>query len=414
MAKEIDNKLFREAKEYIPGGVNSPVRSFKAVGGKPVFIKKGKGSHIYGENGSSYIDYCMSWGALILGHAHPEIVRTLKSTAAGGTSFGALTRLEVEFAKCLTKAVPSVEMVRLTASGTEGAMSALRLARAYTKRDKVIKFDNAYHGHADYFLRGLADLGVPESAGKHTIILPYNDLKAVKKCAKKYGKNIAAIIVEPVAGNCGVVLPKDGFLRGLRKIADRYGIVLIFDEVITGFRLSYGGAQGLFKIKPDLTCFGKIIGGGLPIGAFGGRKEIMKLIAPEGKVYQAGTFSGNPLSVACGKRALDILKRTPPYEKLRKNTETLCKSLEKTAAKYGVKLKMNRIASMFSFSFKDKDKELFKKFFHGMLARGVYLSPSEFEANFFSGAHTAGDIKKTLAAAEDVFKDMIKKGAKDE
>ncbi len=424
---EIAKSLFDEARKFIPGGVNSPVRSFRAVGGYPVFIKQGKGSKIYGECGNEFIDYCMSWGALILGHAYPEVTAALLETIKKGTSFGTATRLEIELAKLIVEAIPSIEQVRLTNSGTEAVMGAIRLARAYTKKDKIIKFEGAYHGHADYLLvkagSGQATLGIPASAGvpkdfiKHTLALPYNDIEKVRETVKKYQKDLSAIIVEPVQANCGVVLPKEEFLRSLRKIADKYNIVLIFDEVITGFRLSYAGVQGYFGIKPDLTCLGKIIGGGLPVGAFGGAKEIMQLLAPEGPVYQAGTLSGNPVAVSAGVATLNILKKDNPYTDLERRTKEFCKGIGENAKDFKIKLKVNHIGSMFSFFFtgrevvdfnsaKTQDLRLFKKFFHGLLKNGVYFSPSGFEANFLSVAHSAEDLDKTLKFIETALKSL--------
>lgn len=407
---EIAKSLFDEAKKYIPGGVNSPVRSFQAVGGYPIFIKQGKGSKIYSECGKEFIDFCLSWGVLILGHAYPEVTAALLETIKKGTSFGTATRLEIELAKLIAEALPSIEQVRLTNSGTEAVMGAIRLARAYTQKDKIIKFEGAYHGHADYLLvkagSGQATLGIPTSAGiprdfiKHTLVLPYNDIEKVKETVKKYQKNLAAIIVEPVLANCGVILPKEGFLQDLRKLADKYNIVLIFDEVITGFRISYAGAQGYFDVKPDLTCLGKIVGGGVPVGAFGGGKEIMQLLAPEGPVYQAGTLSGNPVAVSAGVATLNILKKNNPYPDLERRTKEFCKSIGGKAKDFKIKLKVNHISSMFSLFFTDRevvdfnsaktqDLRLFKKFFHGLLRNGVYFSPSGFEANFLSTAHSA-------------------------
>jgi len=423
----IAKSLFDEAKRYIPGGVNSPVRSFKSVGGYPVFVNRASGSKFYGECGREFIDYCLSWGALILGHAYPEVTQKLEQAVKGGTSFGTATKLEIELAKLITEAVGSIEQVRLTSSGTEAVMSAVRLARAYTKKNKIIKFVGSYHGHADYLLAkagsGVATLGIPDSLGvpedftKHTIILPYNDIKKVEETVKKHRKDLAAIIVEPVAANCGVILPRFGFLKGLRMLADKYNIVLIFDEVITGFRLSYGGAQRLFNIKPDLTCLGKIIGGGLPIGAFGGRKEIMQLLAPLGNVYQAGTLSGNPISVTAGIATINTLKENNPYEALEKKTEELCEAIKTKAQKYNLKLKINYLGSMFSIFFADEDvvdyksaktqdADLFKKFFHGLLKEGVYFSPSAFESNFISMSHTQVDINKTLKAVEKTLENI--------
>ncbi|PIP20201.1 MAG: glutamate-1-semialdehyde-2,1-aminomutase [Candidatus Omnitrophica bacterium CG23_combo_of_CG06-09_8_20_14_all_40_11] len=423
----IAKNLFEEAKKYIPGGVNSPVRSFKAVGGYPIFVKHANGSKIYGECGREFIDYCMSWGALILGHTHPKIVGALREAIRRGTSFGTVTKLETELAKLIVEAIPSIEKIRLTNSGTEAVMSAIRLARAYTKKDKIIKFAGAYHGHADYLLvkagSGQATLGIPESFGvpkdftKHTIVLPFNNLKKVKETAKKFQKDLAAIIVEPVQANCGVVLPDVDFLQGLRRVADRYGIILIFDEVITGFRLSYSGAQGCFGVKADLTCLGKIIGGGLPAGAFGGRREIMQYLAPEGSVYQAGTLSGNPIVVTAGISTLKLLKENNPYNDLQKKAEELSQYLELKAREYQIKIKVNHIGSMFSIFFTDKDVtdyktalrqdlKLFKRFYHSLLKEGVYLSPSGFEANFLSTAHTQTDIKNTLMAAGKVIENL--------
>jgi len=424
---EIAKSLFDEARKFIPGGVNSPVRSFQAVGGYPIFIKQGKGSKIYGECGREFIDYCLSWGALILGHAHPKVTTVLLETIKKGTSFGTATRLEIELAKLIVEAIPSIEQVRLTNSGTEAVMGAIRLSRAYTKKDKIIKFEGAYHGHADYLLvkagSGQATLGIPASAGipkdfiKHTLVLPFNDIKKVKETAKLYQKDLAAIIVEPVEANCGVVLPKEEFLESLRKIADKYNIVLIFDEVITGFRLSYAGAQGYFGIKPDLTCLGKIIGGGLPVGAFGGAKEIMQLLAPEGPVYQAGTLSGNPVAVSAGVATLNILKKNNPYPDLERRTKEFCSSIEEKAKDLKIELKVNHIGSMFSFFFtgrevvdfnsaKTQDVRLFKKFFHGLLKNGVYFSPSGFETNFLSIAHSAEDLNKTLEFIGAILKGL--------
>ena len=424
---EIAKSLFDEAKKFIPGGVNSPVRSFQAVGGLPVFVKEAKGSKIYGECGKGFIDYCLSWGALILGHAHPKVIEALSRAIKKGTSFGTATKLEIELAKLIVEAIPSIEQVRLTNSGTEAVMGAIRLARAYTKRSKIIKFEGAYHGHADYLLANAgfrpATLGNPASAGvpkdfiKHTLVLPYNDIGKVKETVKKYQKDLAAIIVEPVLANCGVVLPKEGFLQDLRKIADKYNIVLIFDEVITGFRLSYAGAQGYFGVKPDLTCLGKIIGGGLPVGAFGGRREIMQLLAPEGPVYQAGTLSGNPVAVSAGVATLNILKKDNPYRNLERMTKEFCKSIGEKAKDFKIKLKVNHISSMFSLFFTDRevvdfnlsqtqDLRLFKKFFHGLLRNGVYFSPSGFEANFLSTAHSAEDLNKTLKFIETALKSL--------
>jgi glutamate-1-semialdehyde 2,1-aminomutase len=426
----LSRNLFKEAKQYIPGGVNSPVRSFKAVGGYPVFVKRGNRSRFYGECGGSFIDYCLSWGALILGHAHPEIVRALKAAVENGTSFGAPTKLETELAKLIVDGVPSIEEVRLTSSGTEAVMGAIRLARAYTEKNKIIKFEGAYHGHADYLLAkagsGMAasgapaSLGVPKTFTEHTVVVPYNDIGGVEDAAKAHAKDLAAIIVEPVAGNCGVILPKAGFLENLRKVADKHGALLIFDEVITGFRLAYGGAGAFFGVKPDLACFGKIIGGGLPVGAFGGRKDIMQLLAPEGGAYQAGTLSGNPVAVTAGITSLKILKKENPYGSLEGRTGEFCEKIKSLAIENRINLKVNYIGSMFSVFFTDKDivdfrtartqdPDLFKRFFHGLLKRGVYFSPSGFEANFLSLAHSTEDIKETLKGIGEVFNELRRK-----
>lgn len=419
--------LFNEAKRYIPGGVNSPVRSFRAVGGCPLFVNRACGSKLYGECGREFIDYCLSWGALILGHAHPEVTGALEQVIRDGISFGTATKLETELARLIVEAIPSVEQVRLTNSGTEAVMSAIRLARGYTKRDKIIKFEGSYHGHADYLLvkagSGLATLGIPDSLGvpksftKHTIVLPYNNIRKVEEIAGKYQKDLAAIVVEPVAANCGIILPRDGFLQGLKKVTEEYNMVLIFDEVITGFRLSYGGAQTLFGINPDLTCLGKIIGGGLPVGAFGGRKEIMQLLAPQGNVYQAGTLSGNPVTVTAGITTLKMLKDSNYYKVLKKRTKELCEGIKSRAKEYRLRLKVNYINSMFSIFFtaeevidygraKTQNIGLFKRFFHGLLKEGVYFSPSGFEANFLSTAHTTKDLENTLKVIDKVFRDL--------
>lgn len=411
---DINYKLFIEAKRYIPGGVNSPLRAFKAVGGSPVFIKSGKGSKIYSQDGKEFIDYCMGFGPLILGHTHPAVIDALEKAVKDGACFGAPTRLETELARVITKAVPSIEKIRLTNSGTEAVMTALRLARAYTQRDKVLKFEGSYHGHADYLLNCQ---GIPKDFRKHTIASPYNNIEKVRALVEKYKKALAAIIVEPVAANMGVVLPKHGFLEGLRRITEKYNIVLVFDEVITGFRLLYGGSQRLFDIKPDLTCLGKIIGGGLPIGAVGGKKEIMELLAPQGNVYQAGTFSGNPISVSAGLAALKVLAESGPYSALEGRTRYLCETIKQKAGECGIKIKLNFIGSMFSLCFANKevmdynmarvqDTGLFKRLYQRLLKEGIYFSPSGFEANFLSTAHTGEDVEKTLRAIDKTFKNL--------
>lgn len=394
----ISHKLFNEAKKYIPGGVNSPVRSFQAVGGYPLFVKKARGSKIYGECKREFIDYCLSWGALILGHSHPKVVEVLKKTIDKGSSFGTATVQETELAQLITEAIPSIEKLRLTNSGTEAVMGAIRLARAYTGKNKLIKFAGCYHGHADYLLNCP---GIPKDFSKHTLVCPYNDIKKVQELVEKHKQDIAAIIVEPVAANMGVVLPKNDFLKKLREITQRSNLILIFDEVITGFRLTYGGAQKLFGVKPDLTCLGKIMGGGLPCGAFGGIKEIMDLLAPEGEVYQAGTFSGNPLTVNAGLITLKILSENNPYSNLGKLTQQLCENIRHMAGEYGFEVEINSIGSLFSIFF---DTKFFKRFYQELLKEGIYLSPSPWEANFLSTAHTVEDINKTLMAVAKTFR----------
>ncbi len=371
MVKALDKKLFSEAKQYIPGGVNSPVRAFKAAGGEPIFIKYGKGSKIYSEDGREFIDYCLSWGALILGHANEKIEMVLKKALTKGTSFGAVTKGEIELSGIIIDAIPSIERVRLTNSGTEAVMGAVRLARAFTGKNKLIKFEGSYHGHADYLLDCR---GIPVMFKDSVISLPYNDAKKVEEVIKEKHGDIAALIVEPVAANMGVVLPREGFLQDLRRLSDAYNIVLIFDEVITGFRLVYGGAQKYFGVRPDLTCLGKIIGGGLPVGAFGGRGDIMKLLSPEGDVYQAGTFSGNPLTVAAGITALKTLKKEGLYQNLSKKTSSLCRGTADSAKKHEIKIRVRSIGSIFGIFFSDEevrdysavrraDMELFKRFY---------------------------------------------------
>ena len=416
--------LWQEAQEYIPGGVNSPVRAFKSVGMDPVFIDRGNGSKIYDVDGAEYIDFVCSWGPLILGHAHPQVVGAVKTAIDRGTSFGAPTAGEVELAKMINSAYPSMELVRLVNSGTEAALSAIRLARGYTRRDKIIKFEGGYHGHADSLLvkagSGMATLGIPDSLGvpadlaKNTLILPFNDLEAVRKAASQ---EVACLVLEPVAGNMGVVPPRDGYLEGLREITTQHGIVLIFDEVITGFRVSYGGAQELFGIKPDITCLGKIIGGGFPIGAYGGRKDIMSQVAPLGGVYQAGTLSGNPVAVAAGIETLKILSETKPYEKLEKGAQVLSDGIKDAAQKVGVKATQNRVGSMMTVFFNDNqvvdyasasgsDTSKYARYFRGMLEEGVYLAPSQFESAFLSTTHSEADIEKTIRACGKVLKSL--------
>ncbi|MBC7324009.1 MAG: glutamate-1-semialdehyde 2,1-aminomutase [Moorella sp. (in: Bacteria)] len=412
----------------MPGGVNSPVRAFKAVGLTPPFIKGGEGAYLYDIDGNKYIDYVASWGPLILGHRHPEVIAALENTLHNsGTSFGAPTELENELAREIIAAIPSIEMVRLVNSGTEATMSAIRLARGYTGREKIVKFAGCYHGHADYFLiqagSGALTLGVPDSAGvpaataANTIVAPYNNLEAVEAVFKQAGEGIAAVIVEPVAGNMGCVPPQPGFLEGLRSITKHYGTLLIFDEVMTGFRVAYGGAQGRFGVRPDLTCLGKIIGGGLPVGAYGGRRDIMTRVAPAGPVYQAGTLSGNPLAVSAGLATLKVLKETGVYERLESLAARLEKGLKGAASEAGVPVTFNRVGAMFTAFFNPgpvtdyttataSDTRAFAAYFQAMLRRGIYLAPSQFEAAFMSLAHTEADIDQTVEAAREAFREI--------
>ena len=421
MKNEHSKKLFAEAKRYLPGGVDSPVRAFKAVGGTPPFIVRGKGSKIYDADGNEFIDFVGSWGPLILGHANPRVVKALKQAAERGTSYGAPTEAETTLAKMISSAIPSIKRLRFVSSGTEAAMSALRLARAFTKRDKIIKFDGGYHGHADGLLAkagsGLATLGIPNCPGvprsyaQNTIIAPYNNAKAVEKIMSHYPKEIAAIIVEPVAANMGVVPPQPGFLESLRRLSDKHGTLLIFDEVITGFRLSYGGAQAIYGVTPDITCLGKIIGGGLPVGAYGGRKEIMQLLAPEGPVYQAGTLSGNPLAMTAGIETLKLLGKSGAYEQLEAKAKMLTEGITEAVAESKTKAHLSRAGSLMTLFFTDKpvtdyksaqksDTGRFSKFFKGLLSSGIYWPPSQFEAAFVSLAHSEGNIKVAVKAIE--------------
>ncbi|MGC8660665.1 MAG: glutamate-1-semialdehyde 2,1-aminomutase, partial [Desulfomonilaceae bacterium] len=398
---DISEKLYSKALELIPGGVNSPVRAFRSVGLHPRFIKSGNGCRVVDEDGNSFIDYVCSWGPLILGHAYPEVLESLAVTMKDGTSFGAPTVREIEMAELIVELVPSIEMVRLVSSGTEATMSAIRLARGYTGRDKIVKFSGCYHGHSDGLLAkagsGAATFSIPDSLGapkslvEQTIVLPYNDLESVERCFADFGCDVAAIIVEPVAGNMGVVCPVPGFLRGLRDICSKFGALLIFDEVISGFRVGLGGAQGLYGVFPDLTCLGKIIGGGLPVGAFGGPRRIMEFLAPVGGVYQAGTLSGNPLAVSAGLTTLKILKRDNPYESLENRSARLAIGLNQIFSEKGLKFSINRVGSLLSVFFGVEavnnyddagkaDKALFNSFFANMLERGIYLAPSAFEA----------------------------------
>jgi len=418
--------LFAEAQKIIPGGVNSPVRAFSAVGGTPRFIREAAGSKIIDTEGRKYIDYVASWGPMILGHSHPDVVAAIREAAGRGTSYGAPTEIEIGMARRIVDAFPSVEMVRMVSSGTEAAMTAIRLARGFTGRDRIIKFAGCYHGHADSLLvkagSGVATLGIPGSPGippqlaELTITLPYNDSDAVQNAVARYGDELACIIVEPIAGNMGVVPPRPGFLETLREATHQSGSLLIFDEVITGFRLAYGGWQNLAGLIPDLTCLGKIIGGGLPVGALGGRREIMETLAPTGPVYQAGTLSGNPIALSAGIATLDIL-RGKPYPVLDAMASRLCSGMADLFLKKGLPFRINRVGSMFTLFFtveevvdfataSRSDTERFARFFHGMLEAGIYLAPAQFEAGFLSFAHTGEDIARTLAACEKALKTL--------
>ena len=424
MNRENSNKLFNRAINVIPGGVNSPVRACKSVGAEPVFIDHAEGCMIYDADGNGFIDYIGSWGPMILGHRHSAVIKAIASVLNRGTSFGAPTDLEIVLAEMVIDAVPSVDMVRMVNSGTEATMSAIRLARGVTGRDAIIKFDGCYHGHADTLLveagSGVATLGIPGSPGvpesfvAHTLSLPYNDIESVKKVMDEQGDKIACIIVEPIAGNMGLVRPVDGFLETLREVTEKSGSILIFDEVMTGFRVAYGGAQSLYGILPDITCLGKIIGGGLPVGAYGGKREIMEHIAPHGPVYQAGTLSGNPVAMAAGIATLMQLKKPGFYENLDKKADLLATGLEKAAEKAGVKARVDRAGSMLGLFFTDRDVknfedaktsdlDMFSAYYNGMLEKGIYLAPSQFEALFVSAAHEVEHIDKTIEAAEEVL-----------
>jgi glutamate-1-semialdehyde 2,1-aminomutase len=424
MKRKKSIELYRRALGMMPGGVNSPVRAFKAIGIPPTFAEHAKGSKIWDVDGNEYIDYVGSWGPMILGHAHPKISAALKKVVAKGTSFGAPTPLEIELTIKVKKAFPSMELVRTVSSGTEAVMSAIRLARGYTGRDKILKFEGCYHGHGDSLLVkagsgamtfGIPDsLGVPEDLAKHTLTVSYNDLDGVKSVVRQYPKQIACIIVEPIAGNMGVVLPERGFLEGLRKICDEEGIILLFDEVITGFRVAYGGAQELYGIKADLTCLGKIIGGGLPVGAYGGKEKIMEMVAPVGGVYQAGTLSGNPLAMTAGVETLELLKSKKIYQDLEKKTSYLTENISISAEEKGIPLFINQTKGMLTLFFtngpvrdyrsaKMSDTNRFAKFFVEMMEEGIYLPPSQFEAWFISLAHTQKDLDRTIEACDNVF-----------
>ena len=418
-------ELLAAAKNVIPGGVNSPVRAFRAVGGEPPFIARGEGAYLWDEDGNRYIDYVLSWGPLILGHAHPAVVEALARAAAKGTSYGAPTSLEIELAELVIEMVPSVERVRFVNSGTEATMSALRLARAYTDRPKIVKFEGCYHGHGDMLLvqagSGVATLGLPDSPGvppgatQDTLTAPFNDLAAVQRLFEQFPADIAAVIVEPVAGNMGVVPPADGFLHGLRELTTTYGALLVFDEVMTGFRVALGGAQELYGVDPDLTTLGKVIGGGLPVGAYAGKREIMETVAPAGPMYQAGTLSGNPLAMTAGLVTLQELRKPGVFEGIAAQTERLCQGIGQAAQEAGVPVYQTRVGTMFCSYFaqdpvtdyataQQSDTAAFGRFFQAMLEAGVYLAPSQFEAGFTSTAHNDEAIDATVNAAQRAFR----------
>ena len=427
MKRKKSIELYRKALDLIPGGVNSPVRAFKAIGISPTFVDRAKGSKIWDVDGNEYVDYVGSWGPMILGHAHPKVIGALKKVAPNGTSFGAPTPLEVELAMRVKRAFPSMELVRMVSSGTEAVMGAIRVARGYTGRDNILKFEGCYHGHGDSLLVkagsgattfGIPDsLGVPEGLARHTLTAPYNDLEAVKRLAGQHPRQIACAIVEPIVGNMGVVLPERGFLEGLRRICDEEGIVLIFDEVITGFRVAYGGAQELYGLKADMTCLGKIIGGGLPVGAYGGKRVIMEKVAPLGGVYQAGTLSGNPLAMTAGIETLGILRSKKVYQDLQEKTTYLTEGILKGAEERGIPISINSAPGLFTVFFtegpvtnyqtaKMSDTKRFAQFFIQMMEQGIYLPPSQFEAWFLSLAHTQKDLDQTIEACELAFKRM--------
>ncbi|PWK15821.1 glutamate-1-semialdehyde 2,1-aminomutase [Tumebacillus permanentifrigoris] len=418
---------FAEAKKLIPGGVNSPVRAFRAVGGSPVFIERGAGSKMYDIDGNEYIDYCLSWGPLILGHAHPEVVHAINEYALKGTSFGAPTLLETEMAQLVTEIMPSVEVVRMVNSGTEATMSALRLARGYTNRSKILKFEGCYHGHADSLLikagSGVATLGLPDSPGvpdsvaSNTLTVPFNDFDSLKLAFEKFGDDIAAVILEPICGNMGLVKPREGYLQQIREITRQYGTLLIFDEVMTGFRAAYGGVQALYNIEPDLTTLGKVIGGGLPVGAYGGKREIMEMIAPAGPIYQAGTLSGNPLAMIAGYTTLKMLGEPGAYDRLEAMGKRLVEGFLATGQELGLPVTGAYVGGMMGTFFSEQEVvdydtaklcnlERYAKYFSLMLERGVYLAPSQLEAGFLSLAHTDADIDRTLEASRDAMKQL--------
>ncbi len=429
MNRKKSEALFKEALKYLPGGVNSPVRAFRSVGGTPIFMEHGKGSHLFDEDCNEFIDYCMSWGPLILGHADADVLDAIQKTSVNGTSFGTPHRFEIQLAKMVLEAFPSMDRVRFVNSGTEATMSAIRLARGYTGRNKIIKFDGCYHGHADFLLvaagSGMATFGTPDSAGvteanaKDTLVLPFNDIEKLKQCLEKESKDIAGIILEPVPCNNGLVLPLDGYLEQMRDLCNHYDVLLIFDEVINGFRLAKGGAQEYYKVKADLTTLGKIIGGGLPVGAYGGRNDIMDKISPDGPVYQAGTLSGNPLAMAAGIATLKKLTDGQVYSNLKYKAELLSRALEPILRKYKNRVLFSQIESIFTFSFTDAkqittldqvkkcDMDLFASFHAEMLSGGIYLAPSGYEVGFLSNAHTETDIAKTAEAVKTSLKNIL-------
>jgi glutamate-1-semialdehyde 2,1-aminomutase len=419
--------LFKLSQKFIPGGVNSPVRAFSSVGGTPIFFKKGLGSRLWDENGKEYIEYINSWGPMILGHSHPEIIKTVQNVAQDSLSFGAPTSKELDIAEMLVKLVPSMEQVRLVSSGTEATMSAIRVARGFTSRDRIIKFEGCYHGHSDALLvkagSGALTFGQPSSAGvpadvaKHTHTLAFNDIKGLEKCFSEIGSDIACVIIEPIVGNMNLILPDIRFLRTLRQLCTKYETILIFDEVMTGFRVSLGGAQELYGVTPDMTTLGKIIGGGLPVGAFGGKKEIMQMLAPLGPVYQAGTLSGNPVAVAAGLKTLELIQATGFYKELSLVTTKLVEGMTRVAKEKGVKFCARSVGGMFGIYFSElppnsfdeimnSDREKFNKFFHSMLEQGIYFGPSAFEAGFVSAAHTEKDIDDTIEASRRAFESL--------
>jgi glutamate-1-semialdehyde 2,1-aminomutase len=425
MKKETSSQLYAKAQKVMPGGVNSPVRAFNAVGGEPLFITSAKGCTITDEDGNEFIDYVSSWGPLIFGHAHPSIVEAIIRQAELGTSYGAPTELEIELAEKVVNAVPSIDVVRMVNSGTEAVMSALRLARGITGRDKIVKFEGCYHGHSDSLLvkagSGLASLGTPECPGivsglaKKTLNLPFNNIEQVRQLFGKEGNEIAALIVEPVAGNMGAIPPAPGFLETLREETKKVGALLIFDEVMTGFRVSLGGAQKLFGVTPDITCLGKIIGGGLPVGAYGGSRQVMDHISPVGEVYQAGTLSGNPLAMAAGNVMLNLLSESNVYGLLEKKSKKLCDGLQKNVLELGIPAQFTRVGSMFSMFFTNQkienfdtvktcDTEFFKRYFNALLEEGIYIAPSQFEVGFMSAIHSEEEIDQTIAASLKALK----------